>query len=166
MEDRKLTGNKMFEMVKEECERMNDYVKEESDYVIRTKNKIINISNSNWDFLETDYIYSKSYQSKNKLEGHKFKQIINVFLTKMTDERKSEEIIKNEYFDSWVNKSNSIIVRISIDKGDYWVLSRETYQTIENYPLQTNFSYSEVLVNFNGIEDMIDRTRFTLNKDF
>jgi len=139
---------------------------EDSDYVIRTKNKLINISKSNWDFLETDHLYSKNYQSKNKLEGHKFKQIITVFLIKMTDERKSEEIVKNEYFESWVNRPNSITVRIRIDKGDYWVLSRETYQTEENYPIQTNFSYSKVLVNFNGIEDMIDRTRFILNKDF
>ena len=139
---------------------------EDSDYVIRTKNKLINISKSNWDFLETDYLYSKSYQSKTKLEGHKFKQIITVFLIKMTDERKREEIVKNEYFESWVNRPNSITVQFSIDKGDYWVLSRETYQTEENYPIQTNFSYSKVLVNFNGIEDMIDRTRFILNKDF
>ena len=84
----------------------------------------------------------------------------------MTDERKREEIVKNEYFESWVNRPNSITVQFSIDKGDYWVLSRETYQTEENYPSQTNFSYSKVLVNFNGIEDMIDRTRFILNKDF
>ena len=127
---------------------------EDSDYVIRTNNKLINISKSNWDFLETDYLYSKSYQSKTKLEGHKFKQIITVFLIKMTDERKREEIVKNEYFESWVNRPNSITVQFSIDKGDYWVLSRETYQTEENYPIQTNFSYSKVLVNFNGIEDM------------
>ncbi len=139
---------------------------EDSDYVIKTKNKLLNISKSNWDFLETDHIYSKNYQSKDKLEGHKFKQIITVFLIKMTDERKREEFVKNEYFESWVNRPNSITFRIRIDKGDYWVLSRETYQTEENYPLQTNFSYSEVLVNFNGIEDMIDRTRFILNKDF
>jgi hypothetical protein len=139
---------------------------EDSDYVIRTNNKLINISKSNWDFLETDYLYSKNYQSKTKLEGHKFKQIITVFLIKMMDERKSEEIVKNEYFESWVNRPNSITVQFSIDKGDYWVLSRETYQTEENYPIQTNFSYSKVLVNFNGIEDMIDRTRFILNKDF
>jgi hypothetical protein len=166
MTEKKLTGNKMFEMVKEECERINDYVKEDSDYVIRTKNKLINISKSNWDFLGQNYLYSKNYQSKNKLEGHKFKQIITVFLIKMTDKRKSEEIVKNEYFDSWVNRPNSITVKIRIDKGDYWVLSTETYQTEENYPSQTDFSYSEVLVNFNGIEDMIDRTRFILNKDF
>jgi hypothetical protein len=166
MEERGLTGNKMFEMVKEECERINDYVKEDSDYVIRTKNKLINISKSNWEFLGQNYLYSKSYQSKNKLEEHKFPQIITVFLIKMTDKRKSEEIVKNEYFDSWVNHPNSIIVRIRIDKGDYWVLSRETYLMEENYPSQTDFSYSEVLVNFNGIEDMIDRTRFILNKDF
>ena len=166
MTEKKLTGNQMFEMVKEECERINNSVEEDSDYVIRTKNKLINISKSNWDFLETDYLYSKNYQSKTKLEGHKFKQIITVFLIKMTDERKREEIVKNEYFESWVNRPNSITVQFSIDKGDYWVLSRETYQTEENYPSQTNFSYSKVLVNFNGIEDMIDRTRFILNKDF
>ena len=166
MTEKKLTGNQMFEMVKEECERINNSVEEDSDYVIRTKNKLINISKSNWDFLETDYLYSKNYQSKTKLEGHKFKQIITVFLIKMTDERKREEIVKNEYFESWVNRPNSITVQFSIDKGDYWVLSRETYQTEENYPIQTNFSYSKVLVNFNGIEDMIDRTRFILNKDF
>ena len=86
--------------------------------------------------------------------------------TKKHQTRKNVDQQKNEYFESFVLRPNSITVQFSIDKGDYWVLSRETYQTEENYPSQTNFSHSKVLVNFNGIEDMIDRTRFILNKEF
>jgi len=138
----------------------------DSDYVIKTKNKLINISKSNWDFLETDYLYSKNYQSKNKYEGHMYKQIITVFLIPMTNDRKREEIAKNEYFESFVLRANSITVQIRIDKGDYWVMSRETYNTFENFPVQKDFSYSNALINFRGIQDRIDRTRFILNKDF
>jgi len=145
---------------------IKDYIEDDSNYVLRTKNKIINVSKSKWEYVGSSYSYAKSYESKTKYEGHKYKQMITVFLIPMTDDRKSEEIAKNEYFDSFVHRANSITVQIRIDKGDYWVLSRETYKTIENFPVQTVYSYSNALINFRGIQNRIDRTRFILNKEF
>ena len=85
-----------------------------------------------------------------------YKQIITVFLIPMTDDRKREEIAKNEYFESFVLRANSITVQIRIDKGDYWVMSRETYNTIKNFPVQKDFSYSKCIY----FAQFIDRSSF------
>ena len=167
MKERKLSGNKIYESIQGECERIINLDKSsDSNHIIRTKNKTIFVSEDKWDFLPSDSNYSKNYQSTSTPEGHLFKPIITVFLIRMTDDRKRERIVKNEYFESFVLHPNSITVQMRKDKGDYWVMSRETYKLEQSFKRDTSFNFKELMNSIPEIDNQIDRVRFILNSEF
>lgn len=141
----------------------------DTNYLIEVGNKEIAVSKDQWKFVDnsSESAYSKNYSAINKKDGEMFEQMITVFLNEMTDDRKSGEKISNsEYIEAFVLHPNSITVQIRVDKGDYWVLSRQTLESKNNYPYQTNVSYSDLLSNFEDMQNKIDNTRYILNNDF
>ena len=104
-----------------------------------------------------------------------FEQMITVFMNQMTDDRKSgEKITNSEYIEAFVVHPNSVTVQIRVDKGDYWVMSRQTFNIKTNYPDQTDISFSDlqyILVDApdtlnQTMQNQIDNTRYILNNDF
>ena len=139
------------------------------NYIIKVGNKNIIVSSDKWKFVDNsdESAYSKNYSAINKKDGEEFEQMITVFLNKMTDDRKSgEKITNSEYIEAFVLHPNSVTVQIRVDKGGYWVLSRQTFESKNNYPDQTNVSYSDLLLNFEDMQNKIDNTRYILNNDF
>ncbi|MDP2642511.1 MAG: hypothetical protein Q8P62_01565 [Candidatus Peregrinibacteria bacterium] len=139
------------------------------NYSISINGKNIVVSQDKWKFVEPfePSLYSKNYSAINKRDGHEFEQMITVFLQKMTDDRKiGEKITNSEYIEAFVVHPNSVTVQIRIDKGDYWVMSRETFESKNNYPDQTDVSYSDLLLNFEDMQNRIDNTKYILNNEF
>ena len=121
----------------------------DKDYSITINDNNIIISQNEWRFIESSNpsLYSKNYSAKNKRDGHMFEQTITVFMQNMTSDRKKGEKISNsEYIQAFVVHPNSITVQIRIDKGDYWLLSRETFESKNNYPDQTDVTFSDLLL--------------------
>ncbi len=139
------------------------------NYLIEISGKKIVVDQNQWKFVDNsaESNYSKNYSAINKKDGEMFEQMITVFLNKMTDDRKSgEKITNSEYIEAFVVHPNSVTVQIRVDKGNYWVLSRQTFESQNNYPNQSNVSYSDLLLNFEDMQNKIDDTRYILNNDF
>ena len=141
----------------------------DKDYSITINDNNIIISQNEWRFIESSNpsLYSKNYSAKNKRDGHMFEQTITVFMQNMTSDRKKGEKISNsEYIQAFVVHPNSITVQIRIDKGDYWLLSRETFESKNNYPDQTDVTFSDLLLKFEDMQNRIDNTKYILNNEF
>ena len=139
------------------------------NYSITVNDKNIIVSQDEWKFVEPfePSLYSRNYSAKNKKDGHMFEQMVTVFMQEMTADRKiGEKITNSEYIEAFVVHPNSVTVQIRIDKGDYWVMSRETFESKNNYPDQTNVSYSDLLLNFEDMQNRIDNTEYILNNEF
>ena len=147
------------------------------DYLIDVGNREIAVNQEEWEFVNNSSgsTYSKNYSAINKKDGEKFEQMITVFLNTMTDDRKSgEKITNSEYIEAFVVHPNSVTVQIRVDKGDYWVMSRQTFKIKTNYPDQTDIPLSDlqyILVDApdslnQTMQNQIDNTRYILNNDF
>lgn len=147
----------------------NDNIIADSNYIIRVGDKNIVVSLDKWKFVDNpnENNYSKNYSALNKKDGEKFEQMVTVFLNRMTDDRKTGKKITNtEYIEAFVVYPYSITVQIRVDKGDYWILSRQTFESKNDYPEQTNVSYANLLLNFEDMQNKIDNTRYILNNEF
>ncbi len=157
--------------VKDNFKTEADDVTINPNYVIRIGDKNITVSKKKWKFTENQFEktnYSKNYVALSKKDGEMFPQVVTVFLNKITNDRTvgMEKIADSEYIKAFVLYPYSITVRIIIDKKDYWVLSRQTFKSKNNYPLESDVSYFNLLQNFYGIQNKIDNTRYLLNNEF
>lgn len=93
----------------------------------------------------------------------------------MTDNKKTgEQISENEYIEAFVTEPNTVTVQIRVDKGDYWVLSRQTFLTKDNLTVNSDLEYSSlsyIRINDDNLLDQsifnqIDNTRYIINNDF
>jgi hypothetical protein len=149
----------------------------DSDYLITINDENIVVSQDEWIFGgdSVESLYTKNYSAVTIKDGEMFEQIVTVFLNKMTDDRRSgEQISDSEYIEAFVLYPNSVTLQIRVDKGDYWVMSRQTYEIRTDYPEETDLSFDElqyILIDApyvfdQSIQSQIDNTRYVLNNDF
>lgn len=147
------------------------------NYEIKVGGESILVASDKWKFADgsDESNYSRNYQAIGKKDGEMFEQMVTVFLNKMTDDKRSgEEIADSEYVEAFVVHPYSVTVQIRVDKGDYWVLSRQTFKIKNNYPDQTDIPYSDLqyilidapLTIDQTMQNQIDNTRYILNNEF
>ena len=103
------------------------------------------------------------------LEREAFPQVITVYLNKMTSDRMSgKKISENEWLEVFVVHPQTATVQIRRNKGDYWVLSRQTFSVSEPQLINANPESSEQ--NFalyqTFFQNEIDTTRHILDSEF
>ncbi len=139
-----------------------------ADYMFIVNGTEKSVSEDKWEFKNLpESLYSKNYIAREKREGHKFEQVVTVFLQTMSsDDKTIEDIASLGFFEAFVVHPDAITYQIRIDKGDYWVMSRETFEHEHTYPMQTNISYSELVGLVGDFRNKIDNTKFILENEF
>jgi hypothetical protein len=116
--------------------------------------------------------YAKNFQQKAESPNHKYNRVVTVFLLPMTDDRKiGMRISENEYLDLFVTSPGSVTALTRLDKGDYWVLCRETFlgKSIPNFNIneyKPYLSHEENRLLWSFYNSEIDSTRFLIASQF
>jgi hypothetical protein len=132
-------------------------------------NQKTQLDQDEWNVLKSDSEYSVNLSKKTKRSNEKYNQIVTVFNIEMTKDRKSGvKLSENIYFEAFRTSLDSLTIQIRIDKGSYWVLSRQVFQT-ENDELLSPGEYadeSKALIISKRFQDEISSSIFMMNKIF
>ena len=144
-------------------------------YAGASANKIVPINGGEWRVMENQSSYARNFQHKAKSSTERFDQVVTVFDLPMTDDRRlGHKDSKDEYIEifkigapSSITFPNDVVVQIKLDKGDYWLLSRQTFivgrHLAELNPEENENSY---LIFRSALQDEIDKTRYQLRNAF
>lgn len=142
------------------------------EFKIRTENKTIYISSGDWIKMQDSASHAKNYEQKNKQKYHKYGRVITVFLLPMSEDRQmGMKISNNEYLEFFITTPGFITAQTRIDKGDYWVLCRETFLPKETSKLNANkyksfLSTEENKLLWSLYQSEIDETRYIIKTEF
>ncbi len=129
----------------------------------------MNLNEDEWEILRSDSEYSVNISKKTKRSFEKYNQIITVFNIEMTKDRKSGvKLSENIYFEAFRTPLNGITIHLRIDKGSYWILSRQTFETKNDSILAVGEYADEAkaLSISKQFQDEISSTVYMVNKLF
>ena len=131
--------------------------------------KTIHLNEDEWDLIKSDSEYSVNLSKKTKKVCEKYNQILTVFNIDMTKDRKSGvKLSENIYFEAFRTHLNGITIHLRIDKGSYWILSRQIFETKNENILAVGEYADEVkaLSISKQFQDEISSTIYMVNKLF
>jgi hypothetical protein len=136
---------------------------------INIGDKVVAINENDWEVLKQESEYSVNLSKKYKRANEKYNQIVTIFNIEMTKDRKSGiKLSDNIYFEAFKTGIEEITINIRIDKGLYWVLSRQTFSSDNDQILSTGeyADESKALLLAKKFDDEISNTIFIVNKFF
>ncbi len=146
--------------------------KYEDDLSLQVPGKIIRLSKDNWEKMEDTTNFAKNYLQKGEDQIHKYARVVTVYLIPMSEDRKGRfNITRNEYLEFYIVHRGFVTAETKIDKGKYWVLCTETFQT-PNYSLVDIQKYHPYLSedenrqSWAAYQQEIDETRYLLQTLF
>ncbi len=132
-----------------------------NDFIVKTSNKNIVVSEKKWNKAKDSQSYAKNFEAREKINKEEYPQMITVYLNPMTSDRMSGTKISNkEYLEIFVVHPKTVTIQIRNDKGNYWVLSRQTFSANEP-ELEKNPSLYQYY-----FQNEIDTTRHMLESEF
>lgn len=145
------------------------YFSQNNQYSVKTSGKSIVVSDQKWKKVDDSETYARNFEAREKAGKEVYPQIITVFLNSMSADRMSgKKISENEWLEMFVVHPQTVTVQIRRDKGDYWVLSRQTFSVSEPQLINANPESSEQ--NFalyqTFFQNEIDTTRHVLDSEF
>lgn len=143
--------------------------KKPDNYTIKMSGKSVVISDEKWEKSDDPETYAKNFEAREMLGREAFPQVITVYLNTMTADRMSgKKTSENEWLEMFVVHPQTVTVQIRRNKGDYWVLSRQTFSVSEPQLINANPESSEQ--NFalyqSSFQNEIDTTRHILDSEF
>ena len=145
---------------------------------LQAPGKTIELSSNDWGKVDDTTNFAKNYSEKKLSSLHQDERIVTVFLNPMSYyNRIGEELTSTEYVEMFIVTPGLLTIRTRIDKGEYWVMSRDTYKPKEkmlsNALDSTDFSISSLTLSewdrsllMSDYETEINETRFLLNSKF
>jgi len=145
------------------------YFSQNNQYLIKTSGKSIVVSDQKWKKVDDSETYARNFEARDNVGKEAYPQVITVFLNSMSADRMSgKKISENEWLEMFVVHPQTVTVQIRRNKGDYWVLSRQTFSVSEPQLINTNPESSEQ--NFalyqTFFQNEIDTTRHILDSEF
>lgn len=140
--------------------------------ILNLPDKQISLSMQRWEKLKDPNTFARNYEEKNTSEGHEFNRVVTVFLLPMSDDRKEGmRISDNEYLEFMIITPGYVTAQTRIDKGEYWVLCRETFLVkpflvvdVSKYkPYLTDSENNSLWATYQA---EIDETRYLLRQEF
>jgi hypothetical protein len=100
-----------------------------ADYLeLSLPGKQIQLPVQSWSKAKDEVDYAKNYEQKEIGASHKYGRVVTVFLLPMSDDRKvGIQISDNEYLEVLVVHDGLVTTQVKVDKGQYWVMCRETF---------------------------------------
>ncbi len=134
----------------------------------RTEESFPTPDRSAWTPLENNSSYARNYQRRELRSSERFNQVVTVFETPMTDDRRiGVEVSPGEYLEVFKISHDSVIVQIRRDHERYWLLSRQTFALSGRLAAQNPDAGSDVFQVFRfEFQDEIDETRHLLASEF
>jgi hypothetical protein len=127
---------------------------------IKTPDKIILLDSDSWKPMRNEFEWARNYSAKSKSKGQVYETVLTIYLLPMSADRKSGKLISsNEYIEIFQVRPGTVTVQLRVDKGKYWVLTRDTYNVntpaskVELDTLVYNMVYKE-------IQTKVDSNRF------
>ena len=154
----------------EEVEPPEDEIVEE--LTLQAPGKIIELSPNDWEKVDDPTNLARNYSEKTLSSAHQFNRMVTVYLSPMSDDQRiGQEYSATEYVEIFIGVPGFVTVQTRIDKGQYWVLSRETFKP-KKFPL-VDLSSSKLLLSESEKNLLlltyqleIDETRLLLNSKF
>jgi hypothetical protein len=122
--------------------------------------------------MENPSPYARNFERLQLQPQERYNQVVTIFDTQMAqDRRQGVQIAPNEYVEIFkvVGRDDDVVVQVRIDKGSYWVLSRQTI-LLNDYPplISRNPETDEAtrLLFQDALQDQIDATRYLLKAGF
>ena len=127
---------------------------------IKTPDKIIFLDSDSWKPMRNEFEWARNYSAKSKNKGQVYETVLTIYLLPMATDRKTGKVISsNEYIEIFQVRPGTVTVQLRVDKGKYWVLTRDTYNV--NTPASKveldNLVYKMV---YQEIQTKIDSNRF------
>ena len=127
---------------------------------IKTPDKVILLDSDSWKPMRNEFEWALNYSAKSKKEGQVYETVLTIYLLPMSTDRKTGKLIStDEYIKIFQVRPGTVTVQLRVDKGKYWVLTRDTYNVntpaskVELDSLVYDMVYQE-------IQTKIDSNRF------
>jgi len=127
---------------------------------IKTQDKVILLDSDSWKPMRNEFEWARNYSAKSKNKGQVYETFLTIYLLPMATDRKTGKVISsNEYIEIFQVRPGTVTVQLRVDKGKYWVLTRDTYNVntpaskVELDTLVYDMVYQE-------IQTKIDSNRF------
>jgi hypothetical protein len=154
----------------EEVEPPEDEIVEE--LTLQAPGKIIELSPNDWEKVDDPTNLARNYSEKTLSPAHQFNRMVTVYLSPILDDQRiGQKYSATEYVEIFIGVPGFVTVQTRIDKGQYWVLSRETFKP-KKFPL-VDLSSSKLLLSESEKNLLlltyqleIDETRLLLNSKF
>jgi hypothetical protein len=79
--------------------------------------------------MKNEFEWAVNFEQVKREPRQEFARVVTIFKLPMSvDRRLGTKLSANEYLELFAIHSGSITVQVRIDKGSYWVLSRDTYR--------------------------------------
>ena len=122
--------------------------------------------------MPNDYEWAENFEETRKGPRHEFPRVVTVFKLPMTEDRQiGTRISPNEYVEMFIVHEGTLTVEVRLDKGSYWVLSRETFTAPSVYGVDTTTLFHslydlEFSTASEAFQPEIDTTRYLLSSKF
>jgi len=145
-------------------------------FIVSVPPHTIRVPRADWETMPNQYEWADNFEQLRKDPGHVYPRVVTVYKLPMTaDRRLGMRISSDEYVQMFNVLAGTLTVQVRLDKGDYWVLSRESFalpsgpngeQTLEQFltrPRPDSELYEQFLFRF---QTEIDTTRYLLASTF
>lgn len=128
----------------------------------------IELSPAEWTKLSDEADYAKNYEQKKRFPWQEYARVITVFMIPMSvDRRIGLKISDHEYVEFFITHPGLVTAQTRVDKGQYWVLCRETFHPKEHSSVDVSaykpfLSESENQRLWQLYQAEIDETRYLI----
>ena len=122
---------------------------------------------SEWEPMQNEASYARNYSRAAKRDYERFAQVVTVYETPTASDRRSgKEVASGEYIEIFkVGEPTDVVIHVRIDKGRYWLLSRQRV-SLSNWPYLNAINPETNGADFMrfqyALESIIDSTRHFL----
>jgi hypothetical protein len=135
-----------------------------------SNSKVVPIDAGEWSLIDTEKVYARNFQRNTKSIKEPYSQIVTIFDIPMTiDRRVGHQESEDEYIEIFTTDpfpTNRVVVQVRLDKGGYWILSRQVFmldKILKTNPIDDERTYNIVR---SDLQNEIDATRYQVRHGF
>jgi hypothetical protein len=138
-----------------------------SDLVIQAPGRTIRLPSVGWKPMKNEFEWAENFEQSEKSARQRYPRVVTVFKLPMSEDRRSGvRISPGEYLELFVSSPGTLSALLRVDKGKYWVLSRDGFvvpDTVQINPVLSDAAFARVQFEFQG---EIDSARYLLQSVF
>jgi hypothetical protein len=142
------------------------------DHVVKLPTGIRRLPKADWKPMTNEYDWAENFEQIEKGPRHEFPRVVTVFKLPMTEDRRvGVRVSPNEYVEMFVVNPGTLTVQVRLDKKQYWVMSRETFEAKSIHRVDTTTAYrsfydQEFEWAREAFQPELDSTRYLLQSTF